>query len=156
MLQRSEGLDGPRPTGRYWVQADCVLIEADDPVSAIAEYRRRLAAFAIACSHGKHCDAMCYAAQVNPERYQALMAKQIRGTADDFTSSMEGSPMAKPVFSHDEYPYVPPQPTGGRCRQCGQAVLVRLYREGAYVELARPLSPVLGQEHVCPSQELHA
>ena len=46
-------------------------------------------------------------------------------------------------------PYVPPQPTGGHCRQCGQAVLTHVYREGAYVELARPVSCALGIEHVC-------
>ena len=39
--------------GKYWVQADAVLIEADEPVVAIAEYRRRLACFQVACSTGK-------------------------------------------------------------------------------------------------------
>jgi hypothetical protein len=75
--------------GQYWVQADCVLIEADDPGSAIAEYRRMLAVFQIACSTGKHCDAMLYARLNNWEKYATLMAKQERGSRDDFTASLD-------------------------------------------------------------------
>lgn len=75
--------------GKYWVQADCVLIDADEPVSAIAEYRRMLADFQVACSTGKHCDAMYYTQVVNPERYATLMARQERGSRDDFTASMD-------------------------------------------------------------------
>ena len=81
--------DATPPTGRYWVQADCVLIEADDPVAAIAEYRRQLAVFDIACSTGRHCSALVYAAESNPVRYELLMARQRRGKADGFTTSME-------------------------------------------------------------------
>jgi hypothetical protein len=75
--------------GQYWVQADCVLIEAEDPVSAIEEYRRQLQDFHIACSTGKHCDAMLYYKQVNPARYATLMARQERGERDKFPASMD-------------------------------------------------------------------
>ncbi len=74
--------------GRYWVQADCVLIEADDPVEAIAEYRRLLAQFEVACSNGRYCDAMLRL-KGNPARYDEQMAKQVRGARDNFTKSMD-------------------------------------------------------------------
>lgn len=52
----------------------------------------------------------------------------------------------------DPQPSTPPRPTGDTCRQCGAYVLVRVYANGAYVELARPVSPVLGQEHTCEAK----
>lgn len=75
--------------GRYWVQADCVLIEADDPGAAIAEYRRLLAAFHVACSTGQHCDALYYTKATNPEQYGRLMAKQERGIRDNVPRGMD-------------------------------------------------------------------
>ncbi len=75
--------------GKYWVQADAMLIEADEPVAAIAEYRRLLACWDIACSMGQHCSALQYLKQVNPARYAHLMSQQQRGNRDDFTASLE-------------------------------------------------------------------
>ena len=75
--------------GKYWVQADAVLIDADDPVAAIAKYRQLLARFEIGCSTGQHCDALRYVKQHNARRYDQLMSKQQRGSRDDFTTSME-------------------------------------------------------------------
>ena len=53
----------------------------------------------------------------------------------------------------DDCPYTSPQPTGARCPHCGDCVLVREYREGAYVELATPLTPVLGRVHRCDTRK---
>lgn len=75
--------------GKYWVQADAALIDADDPVAAIGEYRRMLAIFQVACSTGKHCDALQRIKLINPETYARLIAEQQRGSRDTFTASME-------------------------------------------------------------------
>ena len=74
--------------GKYWVQADAVLIDADDPIAAIAEYRRLLAGCEIACSTGKHCAALQCVKQGNPTRYAHLMSQQ-QCLPDDSTASME-------------------------------------------------------------------
>lgn len=75
--------------GKYWVQAECVLIDAEDPVLAIRHYRQALTHFNIGCKTGKHCDALRLVALCNPERYHALMDKQKRGKRDEFVNSME-------------------------------------------------------------------
>ena len=46
-------------------------------------------------------------------------------------------------------PYPGGQPTLLPCPACGQTVLVRIWREGQWVELAQPLTPALGANHVC-------
>ena len=61
--------------------------------------------------------------------------------------------MAKHTSPSEAPPYVPPQPTGGRCPHCGSLVLVRIWKDGAYVELARPLTCVKGDEHHCRGEE---
>lgn len=58
-----------------------------------------------------------------------------------------------PVSRDDARPYMPPQSTGGRCPHCGASVLVREYRDGAYVEIPRPLTFVLGREHECQGRK---
>ena len=42
-------------TSGYWVQADCVFIRAASPEDAIAEYRLKVSAGNIACSHNRNC-----------------------------------------------------------------------------------------------------
>ena len=49
----------------------------------------------------------------------------------------------------DDCPYTPPQPTGARCPHCGACVLACLWKEGAFVELAQAVSPILGNIHKC-------
>ena len=44
-----------------------------------------------------------------------------------------------------------PRPTFGRCPACGGTVLLRQWREGAWIECQTPLSPLLGQPHQCPN-----
>jgi hypothetical protein len=39
----------------FWVQGDCVFVEASEPVAAINKYREELAAAKIACSHNLFC-----------------------------------------------------------------------------------------------------
>ena len=41
------------------------------------------------------------------------------------------------------------RPTFGRCLACGGTVLLRQWREGAWIECQVPLSPLLGQPHQC-------
>ena len=60
----------------WWIQADCVLIEASNIQEAFQRYRDLLARAEIACSQGQHCSAMHYYAQVNPAKFEALLAKQ--------------------------------------------------------------------------------
>ena len=42
----------------FWVQGDCVFIEAREPVGAINKYREELAAAKIACSHNLFCGSL--------------------------------------------------------------------------------------------------
>ena len=42
------------------------------------------------------------------------------------------------------------RPTFGRCPACSGTVLLRQWREGAWIECQIPLSPLLGQPHQCP------
>ena len=50
-------------------------------------------------------------------------------------------------------PYTPPQPTGGRCPHCGACVLVREYRDGAYIVLPKLLTLALGAVHTCDTRK---
>ena len=45
-----------------------------------------------------------------------------------------------------------PRPTFGRCPACGSTVLLRQWREGAWIECQTPLSPLLGQPHQCSNR----
>lgn len=42
----------------YWVQADCVFIEARDAATAIVKYRRELEMARIGCSHNHFCGSI--------------------------------------------------------------------------------------------------
>ena len=53
------------------------------------------------------------------------------------------TPAALPEIMDD------PRPTFGRCPACRGTVLLRQWREGAWIECQTPLSPVLGQPHQC-------
>ena len=53
----------------------------------------------------------------------------------------------------DDRPYTPPQPTGGRCSHCGACVLVKEWRDGAYILLPRPLTLALGRIHECDTSD---
>lgn len=44
----------------YWVQGDCVFIEADTPQAAIMKYRARMPKAQVGISHNLHCDAILY------------------------------------------------------------------------------------------------
>lgn len=44
----------------FWVQADCVFIEASCPQYAINRYRDQLSANSIACSHNHFCSSIIY------------------------------------------------------------------------------------------------
>ena len=43
----------------------------------------------------------------------------------------------------------PPLSAFGRCPACGGTVLLRQWREGAWIECQAPRSPLLGQPHQC-------
>ena len=62
--------------GKYWVQADPALIEADSPVAAIAEYRRLLACFRVACFTGQDCDVLQRIRHINLKTFERLIAEQ--------------------------------------------------------------------------------
>ena len=42
----------------YWVQADCVFIEAGDAATAIVKYRHELEVARIGCSHNHFCGSI--------------------------------------------------------------------------------------------------
>ena len=71
--------------GKYWIQADAALIEADSPVAAIAEYRQLLACFRVACITGKDCDVLQRIRHINLETYTRLIAEQQRGKRETTT-----------------------------------------------------------------------
>ena len=47
-----------RGASGYWVQSDCVFIEADHPQEAIAKYRKRVSDAKIGISHNYFCDGI--------------------------------------------------------------------------------------------------
>ena len=60
----------------WWIQADCVLIEARDIQDAYGVYREQLAQAEIGCSQGEHCCALRALKLTNPEKHAALLAQQ--------------------------------------------------------------------------------
>lgn len=42
----------------FWVQSDCIFIEANNPVWAINNYRDELSRNRIGCNHNHFCDAI--------------------------------------------------------------------------------------------------
>jgi len=76
-LGRQGKQEGRTAMPHYWIQADCVLIEAPHIQAAYQQYRDLLSRYQIACSQGEHCDAMRYCREVNPEKCLMLLAKQV-------------------------------------------------------------------------------
>lgn len=54
--------------GKWWMQADCVLIEAPTQQEAFRRYRKEVAAGNIAVSSGRACDAFATMSVESKER----------------------------------------------------------------------------------------
>lgn len=55
----------------FWIQTDCVFIEADDAGSAISKFRKEMGR--IACNHNFGCSAICkgiFANHLTDEQYK--------------------------------------------------------------------------------------
>lgn len=59
----------------FWVQADAVFIEAENPTWAINNYRDELSRGKIGCSHNHFCDAiqrLRYIKELTAEQWQKI------------------------------------------------------------------------------------